>query len=108
LARAPIAYVVVILPFVPSYSSCISSLTVWEVFNCELFIKGPDYRHIEHNPGRWGIDKSGLPGGLGYRQSLASIQMTKTELWKGIGQWGICKVGGISIELSSNHCDITQ
>jgi len=93
LAGAPVACVVVILPFVPSYSSCASSLTVWEVFDYELFIEGPDHRcSIERNPGRWGMDKSGLPGGLGYGQSFASIQMTKTEVWKGIGQWDVCKV----------------
>lgn len=88
-----------------SYSSRISSLSDQDILDRGLIIEGPD--HIEvlnatKEDGVWiRVDaRAGLDIGNVLCIHPNDEDPIWTELWKGLGRWGVRKVGTISIELS--------
>ena len=94
-----------VIVFTLSYSSRVSSLTVQDILDRGLVVEGPD--HIEvlnatKEDGVWvrvdarvGLDIGNV---LGIRPN--DEDLIWTELWKGLGRWGVRRVGTISIEPS--------
>ena len=103
---ACIVVLVLILLFALSYSSQVSSLTTQDILDRGLFVEGPDHidvlnATIEH--GIWvRVDgRVGLDMGRVLRIRPDDEDFVWTGLWKGIGRWGVRKVGRISVELSA-------
>lgn len=100
---ACVVVLVLILLFALSYSSRVSDLTAHDVLDRGLFIEGPDrvdVLNVTKEGGVWvsvdcrvGLDMGGI---LGVRPDEGDLVWT--ELWKGIGRWGVGKVGRITIE----------
>jgi len=102
---ACVIVLVLILLFALSYSSRVSGLTAQDVLDRGLFIEGPDHIDVLNatkEDGVWiRVDcQAGLDMGKVLRIRPDGEDLIWTELWKGIGRWGIRKVGRISIELS--------
>jgi hypothetical protein len=102
---ACVIVLVLILLFALSYSSRVSSLTAQDVLDRGLFIEGPDHIDVLNatkEDGVWvRVDcRAGLDIGRVLRIRPDDEDLIWTELWKGIGRWGVRKVGRISIELS--------
>lgn len=102
---ACVVVLVLILLFALSYSSRVSSLTAQDVLDRGLFIEGPDRIDVlnaTEEDGVWiRVDcRVGLDMGSVFRIRPDNEDLIWTELWKGIGRWGVRKVGRISIELS--------
>jgi hypothetical protein len=94
-----------IVVFALSYSSHVSNLTAQDILDRGLIIGGPDSIEVLNatkEDGVWirvdarvGLDIGNL---LGIRPN--DEDLVWTELWKGIGRWGVRKVGTVSIQLS--------
>jgi len=102
---ACVIVLLLILLFALSYSSRVSSLTAQEVLDRGLFIEGPDQIDVlnaTQGGGVWiRVDfRVGLDMGRVLRIRTDDEDLIWTELWKGIGRWGVRKVGRVSIELS--------
>jgi len=102
---ACVTVLLLILLFALSYSSRVSSLTAQEVLDHGLFIGGPDRIDVLNATQEGGVwirvdFRVGLDMGRVLRIRTDDEDLIWTELWKGIGRWGVRKVGRISIELS--------
>lgn len=102
---ACVVVLVLILLFALSYSSRVSSLTAQDVLDRGLFVEGPDridVLNVTKEDGIWiRVDcRVGLDMGRVLRIRPDDEDLIWTELWKGIGRWGVRKVGRVSIELS--------
>jgi len=94
-----------ILLFAFSYSSRVSSLTAQDILDRGLFVEGPDRVDVLNATKEDGVwirvdGRVGLDMGRVLRIHPDDEDLIWTELWKGIGRWGVRKVGGISVELS--------
>lgn len=102
---ACVIVLVLILLFALSYSSRVSNLTAQDVLDRGLFIEGPnsvDVLNATTEGGVWvrvdcrvGLDMGGI-----LRVRPDDGDPIWTELWKGVGRWGVRKVGRITIELA--------
>ena len=100
-----VVVLVLTLLFAFSYSSRVSSLTAQDILDRGLFVEGPDRVDVlnaTREDGVWiRVDgRVGLDMGRILRISPDDNDLIWTELWKGVGRWGIHKVGRISVELS--------
>lgn len=102
---ACVVVLVLILLFALSYSSRVSTLTAQDILDRGLFVEGPDRVDVlnaTEEDGVWmRVDcRVGLDMGRLLRIHPSEEDLIWTELWKGIGRWGVRKVGRISVELS--------
>jgi hypothetical protein len=102
---ACVVVLALVILFALSYSSRVSSLTVQDVLDHGLVIEGPnriDVLNATKGEGVWmRVDcRMGLDIGRALRIRPDEEDLIWTELWKGIGRWGVRQVGTISIELS--------
>ena len=102
---ACVVVLVLILVFALSYSSRVSSLTAQDILDRGLFVEGPDHIDVLNATKEGGVwirvgGRVGLDMGGVLRIRPTNEDLIWTELWKGIGRWGISKVGRVSIELS--------
>jgi len=99
-----VVVLVLILLFAFSYSSRVSNLTAQDILDRGLFVKGPDRVDVLNatKEGVWiRVDgQVGLDMGRVLRIHPDDKDLIWTELWKGVGRWGVRKVGRISVELS--------
>ena len=102
---ACVIVLVLILLFALSYSSRVSSLTAQDILDRGLFVRGPDRIDVLNATKDGGVwirvdGRVGLDMGRVLRVRPDNEDLVWTELWKGIGRWGVRKVGRISVELS--------
>jgi len=100
-----IVVLALVLLFAFSYSSRVSSLTAQDILDRGLFVEGPDrvnVLNVTKEDGVWiRVDgRVGLDMGKVLRIHKDDKDLIWTELWKGVGRWGVHKVGRISVELS--------
>jgi hypothetical protein len=103
VACVTVLVLVILLAF--SYSSRVSSLTVQDILDRGLVIEGPnriDVLNATKEDGVWvKVDgRVGLDMGRVLRIRREDEDFVWTDVWKGIGRWGVRKVGMISVELS--------
>lgn len=96
---------VLILLFAFSYSSRVSSLTAQDILDRGLFVEGPDRVDVLNATKEDGVwlrvdGRVGLDMGRVLRIHPDDKDLIWTEIWKGVGRWGVRKVGRISVELS--------
>lgn len=94
-----------VIVFTLSYSSRVSSLTAQDILDRGFIVQGPDRIEVLNatkEDGVWvrvdarvGLDIGNV---LGIRPN--DTDLIWTELWKGIGRWGVREVGTVSIQLS--------
>jgi hypothetical protein len=102
---ACIVILALIILFALSYSSRVSSITVQEVVGRGLVVEGPDRIEVLNATKEGGVwvrvdCRVGLDMGSILRIRPDDEDFIWTELWKGVGRWGVRKVGAIAIELS--------
>jgi len=102
---ACVVVLVLVLLFALSYSSRVSSLTAQDILDRGLFIEGPDRIDVLNATKEGGVwirvdGRVGLDVGRVLRVHPDDGGLIWTELWKGIGRWGVRKVGMISVQLS--------
>jgi len=102
---ACVIVLVLILLFALSYSSRVSNLTAQDILDRGLFIEGPDRIDVLNATKEGGVwvrvdGRVGLDMGRVLRIRPDDGDLIWTELWKGIGRWGVRKVGMISVQLS--------
>ncbi|KAF9778847.1 hypothetical protein BJ322DRAFT_1089959 [Thelephora terrestris] len=102
---ACIVVLALIILFALSYSSRVSSITVQEVVDRGLVVEGPDRIEVLNATKEGGVwvrvdCRVGLDMGRILRIRPDDEDLIWTELWKGVGRWGVRKVGTIAIELS--------
>lgn len=102
---ASIVVLALTILFALSYSSRISSLTVQDVLDRGLIIEGPDRIDVLNATREGGVwirvdGRVGLNVGNVLQIRPDGEDLVWTELWKGIGRWGVRTIGVISVELS--------
>jgi len=102
---ACVVVLALILVFAFSYFSRVSSLTTQNILDRGLYVEGPeriDVLNVTKEDGVWvRVDgRVGLDMGTILRIGPDDEDLIWTELWKGIGRWGIRKVERITVELS--------
>ena len=103
VACITVLVLVILLAF--SYSSRVSSLSVQDILDRGLVIKGPDRIDVLNATKEDGVwvkvdGRVGLDMGRVLRIRREAEDFVWTDVWKGIGRWGVRKVGTISVELS--------
>lgn len=102
---ACIVVLALIILFALSYSSRVSSLTVQDVLDRGFVVEGPDRIDVLNATKEGGVwirvgCRVGLDMGSVLRIRPEDDDLIWTELWKGLGRWGVRKFGTISVELS--------
>ena len=102
---ACVVVLALIVIFTLSYSSHVSSLTVQDILDRGLVIEGPDRIEVLNatkEDGVWiRVDvRVGLDVGNVLRIRPNNEDFVWTEVWKGLGRWGVHQVGTVSIQLS--------
>ena len=82
-----------------------STLTAQDILDRGLFVQGPDRVDVLNATKEDGVwirvdGRVGLDMGRVLRIHSDDNDLIWTELWKGVGRWGVRKIGGISVELS--------
>ena len=100
-----VVVLVLILLFAFSYSSRVSNLTAQDILDRGLFVEGPDRVDVLNATKEDGVwirvdGRVGLDMGRVLRIRPDDKDLIWTEFWKGVGRWGVHKVGRISVELS--------
>ena len=102
---ACVVVLALIVVFALSYSSRVSNLTVQDIIDRGLVIEGPDHievLNVTKEDGVWiKVDaRVGLDIGSVLEIHPNDRDLIWTEIWKGLGRWGVLKVGTISVQLS--------